>query len=245
MKVKINDQLICIPPYISARWSQIAFIESQEGDVQGHATLKLHLVDGKVISIPNLDQSIIDIAFHEHLLYLEASQTNKEDPLREDDKLGMLMNVLQQLTKNADIQIFSSKNFLPPLFAGENPIDAILQHTPEHKDYPDAPADVLEKMVSVIRSLVGNTSSALLKPEPHCNCMYCPIGRVIHEEENMTVSEQDLTFRTWDIIQSGDKLYVVSDPLNPHEQFSVYLGPPIGCTCGEPNCEHLKAVLYT
>ncbi|WP_201457034.1 hypothetical protein [Chlamydia sp. 17-3921] len=245
MKVKINDQLICIPPFISARWNQIAFIESQEGDVQGQATLKLHLIDGKVISIPNLDQSIIDIAFHEHLLYLETSQTNKDELIREDDKFGMLMGVLQQLTKNSDIQLLSPKNLISPLFAVENPIEAILQHTPEHKDHPDAPADVLEKIANIIRTLSGNTPSLLPKPEPHCNCMHCQIGRVIHEEDSIVVSDQDLTFRTWDIIQSGDKLYIVSDPLNPKEQFSVYLGPPIGCTCGEPNCEHLKAVLYT
>ncbi|EPP28126.1 hypothetical protein CP082626L3_0928A, partial [Chlamydia psittaci 08-2626_L3] len=49
--------MICIPPYISARWNQIAFIESQEGEVQGRSTLKLHLIDGKTISIPNLDQA--------------------------------------------------------------------------------------------------------------------------------------------------------------------------------------------
>ncbi|ANH78890.1 hypothetical protein [Candidatus Chlamydia sanziniae] len=248
MKVKINDQLICIPPYISARWSQIAFIESQEEEGKGQTTLKLHLLDGKVISIPNLDQSIIDIAFHEHLLHLETSQLThiKEDSIREDEKVGMnmIMNILQQVTKGNDIQVLP-KNFISPLFAGTNPIEAILQHIPEHKDHSDAPADVLEKMAAVIRTLAGNNATLLPKPEPHCNCMHCQIGRVIYEEDHITVSDQDLVFRTWDIIQSGDKLYVVTNPLNPSEQFNVYLGTPIGCTCGESNCEHIKAVLYT
>ncbi|SPN73272.1 hypothetical protein C10C_0085 [Chlamydia serpentis] len=246
MKVKINNQLICIPPFISARWSQIAFIESQEDDNKSQGTLKLHLIDGKVISIPNLDQSIIDMAFQEHLLYLETCQPSKDEFNRDDDKLGLgvLMNVLQQITKGNDIQVLP-KNLISPLFSGANPIEAVLQHTPEHKDHPDAPADVLEKMADVVRLLSGNNTTLLPKPEPHCNCMHCQIGRVIYEEDHFTVSDKDLSFRTWDIIQSGDKLYLVTNPLNPSEQFSVYLGSPIGCTCGESNCEHIKAVLYT
>ncbi|BAE81116.1 conserved hypothetical protein [Chlamydia felis Fe/C-56] len=245
MKVKINDQLICIPPYISARWNQIAFIESQEGEVKGQATLKLHLIDGKTISIPNLDQAIIDIAFQEHLLHLESSQALRTESGREDDKLGMLMNVLQQLSKDTDIQMFSPNTLMSPLFSGASPMEMILQHIPEHKDHPDAPADVLEKMVTMIRTLAGNNQNLLPKAEPHCNCMHCQIGRAISEEEEATVSDQDLSFRTWDISQSGNKLYLVTDPLNPNEQFSVYLGTPIGCTCGKLNCEHVKAVLYT
>lgn len=248
MKVKINDQLICIPPYISARWGQIAFIESQTEpeDTKGSATLRLHLIDGKVISIPNLDQTIIDIAFQEHLLYLESLQIQKNnDIIREEDKLGVLMNVLQQMSKDIDIQVFSQKNLTSPLFSSTGPIEMILQHNPDHKDYPDAPADILEKMVMMMRTLLGNNPSLLPKAEPHCNCMHCQIGRSISEEEDSPVSEQDLSFRTWDISQSGSKLYTVTDPLNPNEQFSVYLGTPIGCTCGELNCEHVKAVLYT
>ncbi|WP_279447061.1 hypothetical protein [Chlamydia psittaci] len=245
MKVKINDQLICIPPYISARWNQIAFIESQEGEVQGRSTLKLHLIDGKTISIPNLDQAIIDIAFQEHLLHLESSQMMRDESGREDDKLGMLINTLQQLSKDTDVQIFAHKSLISPLFSGTSPMEMVLQHTPEHKDHPDAPADILEKMVTVIRSLVGNNQNLFPKAEPHCNCMHCQIARVISEEEEATVSEQDLSFRTWDISPAGNKLYLVTNPLNPNEQFSVYLGTPIGCTCGQVNCEHIKAVLYT
>ncbi|EPP35033.1 hypothetical protein CP10139811_0269 [Chlamydia ibidis] len=245
MKVKINDQLICIPPFISARWNQIAFIESEEEETKGLATLKLHLVSGKTTVIPNLDQSIIDIAFHEHLRHLETSQTLKDDMPRDDDKVGTLVNIIQQISKNADITLFSPKHLASPLFSGSNPIEMILQHAPEHKDHPDAPADVLEKMAAIIRTLTGNNPILLPKPEPHCNCIHCQIGKVILEEENMTVTDQDLSFRTWDIVQTGDKLYVVSNPLDPQEQFSVYLGSPIGCTCGEMHCEHVKAVLYT
>ncbi len=244
MKVKINKQLICIPPYISARWSQIAFIESQEGDAKGLATLKLHLVDGEVVSIPNLDQAVIDMAFHEHLLYLESTQQGKEDAFQEE-KLGSLIGVLQQFSKGCDVQISSPKQLFSSLFSGAIPVDIVLQHTPEQKDQPDAPAEILEKMAAMIRSLAESVPVLLPKPEPHCNCMHCQVARTIADEDEEEVEEEDLKFREWDVIQSGDQLYTVTNPLDPQEQFSVYLGDPIGCTCGQPNCEHIEAVLYT
>jgi len=60
------------------------------------------------------------------------------------------------------------------------------------------------------------------------------------EEE---VSAEDLKFRDWDIVQSGDDVYIVTNPLNAEEQYNVYLGNPVGCTCGQPNCEHIRSVL--
>ncbi|AAF39152.1 hypothetical protein C6H88_01480 [Chlamydia muridarum str. Nigg] len=242
MKVKINDQLICIPPYISAQWSQIAFIESYDGGTEGCATLKLHLVDGETVSIPNLDQNIINEAFQEHLLYLESLAPQKG---REEDKIGSLLGAIQQVTKGCEVQIFPQKGLVSMLLGGSGPIDMLLQHSPEHKDHPDLPIDLLEKLAQMMRSLSIGSTSILAKPEPHCNCLHCQIGRIAVEEEDIEVSEEDLTFRSWDISQYGEKMYTVTDPLNPEEQFNVYLGTPIGCTCGQPYCEHVKAVLYT
>lgn len=247
MKVRINDQIICIPPHISARWSQISFIESQDDESSEKSILKLHLTNGKVISIPGLDQSIIDIVFQEHLRYLELTQAGAGE-MKEDDKLSPLISIIQQITNgSSDAQfLYPNKAMTSSLFPNMiNPIEAILQHTPEHKDQPDAPTDILEKMVDIIKSLSGNNPTLYPKPEPHCNCMHCQIGRAIKDEENETVTEEDLSFREWDIIQNGENLYLVTNPLDPKEQFSVYLGTPLGCTCGKSNCEHIEAVLYT
>jgi hypothetical protein len=60
------------------------------------------------------------------------------------------------------------------------------------------------------------------------------------EEE---VSPHELKFREWDIQQAGDKLYNVSNPFDKGEQYQVYLGNPVGCTCGKSKCEHIVAVL--
>jgi len=89
------------------------------------------------------------------------------------------------------------------------------------------------------------------KGEPHCNCPYCQIanamqGTVSEVEEKEVeeeVTEDDLKFREWDIKQEGDKLYIVTNPLDADEHYQVFLGTPVGCTCGQKNCEHIRTVL--
>jgi hypothetical protein len=77
--------------------------------------------------------------------------------------------------------------------------------------------------------------------------MHCQIAKALHgelpEEQEEEVTDEDLKFRLWDIDQTGDKLYVVTNPLDSKEYYNVFLGDPIGCTCGEKNCEHIRAVL--
>lgn len=242
MKIKVNDQLICIPPYISARWNQISYIESVTTQDSDTPELKLHLVNGQIISIPHLDSSLIETIFREHQMYLE---TTCGKTLKENDKTFNFVNVLQQLTKDADIQILSSSNLFSSLLSA-TPIDMILQHVPEHKDHPDAPSETLEKIASIIRMFPNGALSSQITPERHCNCLHCQVGRfLLEEEQGCEVSQEDLSFREWDVTQDGDYLYLVTNPLDPNEQFSVYLGTPIGCTCGQDNCEHIRAVLYT
>ena len=120
MKVKINDQFICIPPYVSARWSQVAFIESYDGGTEGCATLKLHLIDGETVSIPNLKQAIIDEAFQEHLLYLESTCPQKN---KEEEKIGSLLGASQQVAKGCEVQVFSQKGLVSMLLGGAGSID--------------------------------------------------------------------------------------------------------------------------
>ena len=94
--------------------------------------------------------------------------------------------------------------------------------------------------------------------EPHCNCMYCQIARAFSDKESLVdqdtvnpeieeaVSDVELTFREDWIINpesSNKNLYLVINPSDEAEKYTVFLGKPIGCTCGEKNCEHIRAVL--
>ena len=57
------------------------------------------------------------------------------------------------------------------------------------------------------------------------------------------VSDAELHFREWDIKQLEKQLYNVTNPLDTTEHYQVFLGTPLGCTCGKTNCEHIRAVL--
>jgi hypothetical protein len=85
---------------------------------------------------------------------------------------------------------------------------------------------------------------------PHCNCFHCQIARVLkpnkedtQQNEEQEISAEDLQFEQWIITHTGDQLYSVINKLDDSEQYNVYLGEPIGCTCGQTGCEHLLAVL--
>jgi len=67
----------------------------------------------------------------------------------------------------------------------------------------------------------------------------------IEENFDEEVKDEELTFKDeWEVKETGDKLlFSVHNPLDPKECYSVFLGDPIGCTCGKKNCDHIKAVL--
>ena len=123
---------------------------------------------------------------------------------------------------------------------------------------PDLPSEVLEKIATVIHSLGLKDPDMFPKPEPHCNCMHCQLARVIHKgmdeggdkddeeeffHEDEEITDDDLRFREWDIEQVSENLYSVSNPFDSDEKYNVFLGNPVGCTCGQEDCEHIKAVL--
>jgi hypothetical protein len=250
MKVKINDKLICIPPYISTTWDHVTFLHAEEDLQTQQPILAIHLDDGNVVNIPNLDSSVIDIAFAAHLKFLEG-ETKK----REQDSLPKTFQALvQKITGLSPEQIagMTIRYGIGGLPNVEG-IEMAFQHNQAQSNAPDLPQEMLEKVVLMAKSLANGDISGFPKPEPHCNCMHCQVARALHgiekkEEPAATeeaVSEQDLRFRSWDIVQNGEKLYCVTNPENPGEQYNVYLGTPIGCTCGDPNCEHIIAVLHS
>ena len=59
------------------------------------------------------------------------------------------------------------------------------------------------------------------------------------------IDDLDLVFRDWEIKELSNNLYTVTNPLDLNEHYNVFLGEPIGCTCGHKNCEHIKAVLQS
>ncbi len=219
--MKITDKILSLPPYISTAWKNIFSIHV-ETRPYGHVLL-LELITGTRVEVPNLDPKIMEKIFTMHAHILEEGPQNP----------------------------VATQTFAIPLPFPIEGVTSVLQHNPEQADAPPLPPEIIEKIQS-LKGVLPEDLSQIQKAEPHCNCPYCQITRAVTgtleevpaqiEEE---VSLEDLTFRNWDIKQEGDRLYSVTNPLDTKEHYNVFLGEPLGCTCGNKNCEHIQAVLRT
>ncbi|CCB86658.1 MULTISPECIES: hypothetical protein [Parachlamydia] len=236
--MKITDKILSIPPHISTTWANISSLQMKG------LLLVVTLMGGESVNIPGLSLEIIEKIFSTHATFLEQ----------------------ETLAPSSTSHLLSSKGTVSeielPFRMGFSTLDGIgtaLQHNPAHADAPDLPEEILGKIGAIAKIISPETEGDIPKPEPHCNCMHCQIARTIHQnltdeedyeeieniEENAVedVSEEDLRFSDWDITQTGDKLFSVVKRLDPAEKYSVYLGHPVGCTCGHTGCEHILAVL--
>lgn len=220
--MKITPRLLSIPPYISTAWKNVSSLfvrERQIGQV-----LVVSLLDGSQVEIPNLAKEEIDAIFQAHA---ELSTWESSIP----------RNLLD-----------GSFSFNLPIKTDGSMLESIgsqMQHNPEQSDLPPIPPHVLEKIKVILRSLGLEDASVLEKAESNCNCIYCQLARSLQEEPEEVVEESELKFRDWEVSQKEEKLYHVVNPLDKNEYYDVYLGDPIGCTCGTKNCEHIRAVLNT
>ncbi len=229
--MKINAKMLSIPPYISTSWENV--ISLQVEDVSGK--LIVFLKNGGIVSIPNLTLETIEEAFYAHSEFIDAASkpqlpTNRLPGLN----IGMIPNGFLQET-----------------------LGPIMEHDPKQKESPDLPREVVDKVATVAKALnLDLEAFNLPKGEPHCNCPYCQIARAIQGKANLNKIpdidnslketehlEGELKFREWDINQVEKKLYNITNPNDAEEHYQVFLGNPIGCTCGKSNCEHIRAVL--
>ena len=132
-------------------------------------------------------------------------------------------------------------------------LTAMMQHNADQKDAPDLPKEILEKIQSIMHIIGPTEMIAMAAAEKHCNCPYCQITRAIQGEPMQKaeieadieeeITENDLHFEQWNIQQTSELLFTVTNKLEACEHFQVYLGKPVGCTCGTEGCEHILAVL--
>jgi hypothetical protein len=224
--MKITSKLLSIPPFISTSWTNIASLFIREKKEK--KALVISLLDGTSVEVYNLSEGEIDEIFQAHAKFSEESST---------------------LTKDI---IDSSLSFSLPIKSDSGILDSLgaqMQCNPDQSDLPPIPPHIMDKITTVIKSLGVGDSMVLDQPEEGCHCVYCQILRAMNgESEEMReeiVDDADLTFRDWEVSQKEDKLYEVKNPLDPTEHYDVFLGEPLGCTCGQKNCEHIKAVLNT
>jgi hypothetical protein len=216
--MKINNKILSLPPYVSTSWRDVQSLHQKDG------VLVISLLNGENVLISGLSEAVVDSIFTAHAAFLE-------DEVREEEA-------------------HPHRAFLTPEnFSSEN-VGDMLQHNPEQAHIADLPQDMLHKIADVAKLIEPEDPDQLPKAEPHCNCMYCQIARVISnaspkpkKETEEPVDDRELTFQQWDVTQAGQALYTVTNRLDPKESYRVFLGNPIGCTCGGTHCEHLIEVL--
>ncbi len=245
----ITSSILSIPPYISTSWKNIASLHVEMHI--SHPILIVILSTGAHINIPHLDPASMEAIFAMHAKHIESEHDIA--PLKAPPKKPANNSPTQNsLPASFHFPLETPFNF--PLNLDNMGIS--LQHTPEQAHAPDLPKELIDKITTLAKTIGISDPNMIPQPEPHCNCTYCQISRALHagfveqqepnkltNTEEEIVSEEDLKFRTWDINQKGDKLFIVQNPLDSKEHYSVYLGEPIGCTCGQKHCEHVRAVL--
>ncbi|MBS0622877.1 MAG: hypothetical protein JSR80_08000 [Verrucomicrobia bacterium] len=240
--MKITRKQISIPPYISTAWTNVAALRLEEPDEAGRQILVVALQDGTLIRIPDLNAAQVAEVFLMH-----------EETLEEGGESGFSMMVspaLERLMQQA--QALGNQVVGLPIRLGDG-IEGManaMQHDPAQANMPPLPDEVLAKIVGISKVLGVENVQELPSPEVGCNCFHCQVARAIRYSVSEEVGEEEiedteLRFREWDIESRGENLYTVSNPLDPSEHYSVYLGEPLGCTCGDKHCQHIKAVLQS
>ena len=237
--MKITPKIFSIPPYLSTSWENVASLRVSED------LLMVTLKDGAICIIPNLPKEIIAQIFTHHAESIESKSPQKENVavLVEGMHTGF-KDLIAMLTK-----------------VGSNAITSLgkaLEHDPRNAHLPPLPPEMVEKVKLLINIIPKEDVLAMPEAENNCNCMYCQINRILRqtllieeapkpdliaEEPAEHIEEKDLEFSEWIIEPISEKLYRVTNKLDPKEEYRVFLGDPIGCTCGKPHCEHVLAVL--
>ena len=247
--MKIDDKSISLPPYISTTWNNVSSLY-MKGNL-----LVIILREGDIINIPGLPHEVIEVIFSAHAAFIEKHSTASGNT-RAENELSKLSSAFSQ-------SLGGDPNQELPFrigFGNMEGLGAAMQHNPSQANMPNLPPEILSKIGAIAKIIVPDENVALPKPEPHCNCIHCQIAReILHSfghpvsqisnhlpeiaQEEEIIKDEELQFQQWDITQAGEKLFTVVSRLDNKEKYSVYLGHPVGCTCGKQGCEHIVAVL--
>ena len=251
--MKINSKFFHFPPFISTSWNHVVALHTEDN------ILFVSLVDGQIVEIPHLSPETLDVIFASHASFLEYDLTTEQkNRINSPNKLSS--SILSPFL-GSDSAANTDPSSLRIGFSTLDGFGSILQHNPAQANSPDIPKEILQKIGAIGKIIASEDLQILPKAEPHCNCMFCQIAKAVSPEaslddlqektdivhnkelEELPVTEEELKFCQWDIQQTGDKLYTVTNKIDNVEKYRVYLGEPVGCTCGKSGCEHILAVL--
>lgn len=256
--MEVNSRFISIPPLLSVSWQQVACLYQEE------ELLIVVLVNGTSVELSNLPTEMIEKLFAAHLAYMRrTTNTLLRLPTLSKEAQGNHSFIAPtSLEEPAPLVPSEQIANVRLSFSPMDGIGSALQHDPAMASAPNIPTDILMKFAAIAKILAPEEIDSLPKAEASCNCMHCQIVKAIQVEltkagtpaldepktancEEEIISENELQFQQWEIkpTGNGDKLFSVINKIEPKEQYRVFLGDPIGCTCGTDGCEHVIAVL--
>lgn len=252
--MKVNSKILHLPPYLSTTWNFVRTLYLRGSN------LVICLTTGIDVEVPGLQLDTLDLIFSAHSNFLEGNHPHLQGLGEQTPPLQMSLvkhpPLFTEARRLPDAEGDSSLTFGLGAF---DSLGSALHHNASQSNMPDIPEDILQKISAIAKIVAPDDVQVLPKAEPHCNCAHCQIARAVQkglgcEDENPEgrakqepveeeVTDAELCFQQWEIIQTGDMLYSCSNRLDSKEKYSVYLGNPVGCTCGKQGCEHILAVL--
>lgn len=241
--MKINKKMISIPPYISTSWNYV------DGLYMKGATLVITLFGGESVNVPGLKPEIIEAIFAAHAESLEQEVTQMPDS-KTEHLMGLPFN--PSLFSQAFPLLGTGDTAFQFGISSMDGIGSAMQHNPAQSDAPDLPLEILQKIGAIVKIVAPEEIVSGGTAFHDCNCPHCQITRAIStsldEPEMIHVTEAKPQLpqipERFQIQQSSENLYTVIDNDDTSRtEFKVYLGNPIGCTCGKEGCAHLIAVL--
>jgi hypothetical protein len=259
--MEVNSRFVSIPPLLSVSWQQVTCLYMED------EILVITLANGDSVELPNLSQELIERLFSAHHAFMRRN-TN---PLVRMAGMPKEMAspvigapaapAIAAMDDPSSIEAVTGMRF--GVSGIEGAMGTALQHDPTMANAQDIPKDILMKFAAISKILAPEDAEAFPKAESGCNCMHCQIINAIRSElvkdgrfemkaevlsevpiaKEEPILEEDLQFQQWEIHRAGEKLFNVINKLERSEQYRVYLGEPIGCTCGTDGCEHVVVVL--
>lgn len=215
--MKFNSHFISFPPHISTTWKQVAALTMTPA---GSIEITLH--SGERVTLPTLSSDETNRIFQAYGSHLEKASAPETAPVK--------------------------KEIPPHPFGLDFPkiLSFPLQHSPTGQEDPGFTEEMIQQIAEIAKTVIPKEHLESFKAEPGCHCTYCEIARAAKEDdlqviENLPLAE--LPPMEWVVTPMGNKLYNVSNINNPQENYSVHLGTPIGCTCGQTHCPHILSVL--
>jgi hypothetical protein len=268
--MSVTRKAFHLPPFISTSWTHVVSLHMEQEDHE--QLLVVTLTNGAQICIPGLDERMLRHIFQMHAEVLEGLSST---PISNEVALGLKesesvrsrtarlagsepsdMQLTLHGTETWQAAIENQGGLLDGLSLDPSRLSSLeqdlLQHRPELAESAPLPPLLLQRMSLMGRFLHPQLLAQMPRAEDGCGCPFCQLHRVLHGEPPDTalpaveeVKDEDLHFRSWLLEAKDEQLFIVSNPEDPQETYQVFLGEPLGCTCGQPNCEHIRAVLQS